>query len=103
MKILPLALASISIHSLASLAVRNRSKPMIGMPRLNGGRPTVRGTCSKRHDEHFRKQREGVLPYRSHVGRHNLELIRTWRDSRIAGTGGHMMLLAARGQGLLNR
>jgi len=44
---------------------------------------------------------EGALPYQSHPFRHNLELIRTWRDSRIGGTGDHM--LAARGVGEVNR
>jgi hypothetical protein len=38
---------------------------------------------------------KGVVRYQSHVVRHNLELIRMWRENRMIGKGGHMILLAA--------
>ena len=37
-----------------------------------------------------------IVRYQSRVVRHNLELIRTWRENRMIGKGGHMILLGAR-------
>ena len=38
---------------------------------------------------------KGIVRYQSHVVRHNLELVCTWRENRMIGKGCHMILLVA--------